>query len=51
MTQNDLAAMAGVARENVSRVLSDWKGLKIVTRSAGFYRVHDLAALRRKAGA
>jgi hypothetical protein len=51
MTQNDLAAMAGIARENVSRVLSDWKELKIVTRSAGFYRVHDLAALRRKAGA
>jgi CRP/FNR family transcriptional regulator len=51
MTQSDLAAMAGIARENASRVLSDWKELKIVTRSAGFYRVHDLAALRRKAGA
>jgi Crp-like helix-turn-helix domain len=35
--QSDLAAMAGVARENVSRVLSDWKRRDLVTRSSGFY--------------
>ena len=48
--QSDLAAMAGVARENVNRVLSDWSRHKIVTRS-GYYFLNDLAALKRKAGA
>jgi hypothetical protein len=28
---SDLAALAGVARENVSRVMSDWKRRKVVT--------------------
>ncbi len=37
ITQSDLAAIAGVARENVSRVLSDWKRRDLVTRSSGFY--------------
>lgn len=45
--QNDLAAMAGVARENVSRALCDWKRRKLVTRSTGYYCIHDIAALRR----
>jgi CRP/FNR family cyclic AMP-dependent transcriptional regulator len=45
--QNDLAAMAGVARENVSRVLSDWRRSKLVTQSMGFYRLHDIATLKR----
>ena len=48
MTQNDLAAMAGVARENVSRVLTDWKERKIVVRSSGYYCLYDVAALKRK---
>jgi CRP/FNR family transcriptional regulator, cyclic AMP receptor protein len=42
INQADLAAMAGVARENVSRVMSDWKRRKLVTRSAGFYCIHDI---------
>jgi CRP/FNR family cyclic AMP-dependent transcriptional regulator len=42
INQADLAAMAGVARENVSRVMSDWKKRRLVTRSAGFYCIHDL---------
>ena len=45
-SQNDLAAMAGVARENVSRALSDWKERKLVTRSIGHYCLHDVARLR-----
>lgn len=45
--QNDLAAMAGVARENVSRVLSEWRRRKLVTRSMGYYRLHDIAVLKR----
>src|SRR5262249_19338794 len=51
MTQSDLAAMAGVARENVSRVLMDWKERKIVVRSSGYYCLYDVAALKRKGSA
>jgi Crp-like helix-turn-helix domain len=29
--QSDLAAMAGIARENVSRILNDWKRRKLVS--------------------
>jgi CRP/FNR family transcriptional regulator len=45
--QDDLAAMAGVARENVSRVISDWKRRKVITRSSGYYCLSDTAVLRR----
>ena len=46
INQNDLAAMVGTARENVSRVLSDWKKRKIVTRSSGYWRLGNIAALK-----
>jgi CRP/FNR family transcriptional regulator, cyclic AMP receptor protein len=46
INQNDLAAMVGTARENVSRVLSGWKKRKIVTRSSGYWRLDDIASLR-----
>ena len=46
INQNDLAAMVGTARENVSRVLSSWKKRKIVTRSSGYWRLDDIASLR-----
>jgi CRP/FNR family transcriptional regulator len=39
----DLAAMAGVARENVSRVLTQWKREKVVTQLPPFYRVNRAA--------
>jgi len=45
--QSDLAAMAGVARENVSRVMCDWKRRKVVTRSSGFYCLIDITTLKR----
>ena len=48
--QSDLAAMAGVARENVSRALSDWKRRDLVTRSSGFYCLNDITTLERYAG-
>lgn len=51
ITQNDLAAMAGVARESVSRVLTDWKERDILVRSSGYYCIKNILALRRKAGA
>jgi CRP/FNR family transcriptional regulator len=49
ISQSDLAAMAGVARENISRALSDWKRRKLVTRSNGYYCLHDIATLQRTA--
>ena len=47
ISQSDLAAMAGVARENVSRVMSDWKRKQVVTRSLGFYCLIDTTTLER----
>jgi hypothetical protein len=41
--------MAGFARENVSRALGDWKQRKLVTRSNGYYCLHDIATLQRTA--
>jgi CRP/FNR family transcriptional regulator, cyclic AMP receptor protein len=49
ISQSDLAAMAGVARENVSRALSDWKRRDLVTRSSGFYCLNDITMLKRYA--
>jgi CRP/FNR family cyclic AMP-dependent transcriptional regulator len=45
VTQSDIAAMAGIARENVSRILNDWMRRKIVTRLSGYYCLEDRAAL------
>src|SRR5215207_8900801 len=45
--QTDLAVMAGVARENVNRALSDWKRRKVITESSGYYCLHDIATLKR----
>jgi len=50
VSQSDLAAMAGIARENVSRVLHDWVNRSLVKRLAGYYCV-DKAALEREAEA
>jgi CRP/FNR family transcriptional regulator len=48
INQRDLAAMAGVARENVNRVLSDLQRKKIVSKSSDSYRVEDEARLEQK---
>src|SRR5262245_33915821 len=47
ISQSDLAAMAGVARENVSRALSDWRRRDLVSRSSGFYCLNDITTLKR----
>ena len=47
--QSDLAAMAGVARENISRALSDWRRRGLVTRSSGLYCLNDITTLKRYA--
>jgi CRP/FNR family cyclic AMP-dependent transcriptional regulator len=46
----DLAAMAGVARENVSRVMSEWRRRNLITGSTPYYCLNDIAALRREIG-
>jgi len=48
VSQSDLAAMAGIARENVSRVLNDWTSRSLVRRLAGYYCLENRAALQRE---
>jgi CRP/FNR family transcriptional regulator, cyclic AMP receptor protein len=48
LTQSDLAAMAGIARENVSRIMNEWMRLKTVTRLSGYYCLEDPAQLERE---
>ena len=45
---SDLAAMAGMARENVSRVLGEWRDRKLVSQSANHHCIHDIAALEKE---
>ncbi len=47
--QSDLAAMAGIARENVSRILNDWKRRKLVSRLSGYYCLENKAQLQIEA--
>jgi CRP-like cAMP-binding protein len=47
--QSDLAAMAGIARENVSRILNDWKRRKLVSRLSGYYCLENKALLQHEA--
>src|SRR4051794_37880331 len=45
-----LAAMAGIARENVSRILSDWKRRMIVTQLSHQYFINNSTALKQELG-
>jgi CRP/FNR family cyclic AMP-dependent transcriptional regulator len=47
INQGDIAAMAGVARENISRILSEWERRKLVAKSSGSYWI-DKAKLERE---
>src|ERR1700722_19366707 len=47
--QSDLAAMAGIARDNVSRILNDWKRRKLVSRLSGYYCLENKAQLEHEA--
>ncbi len=38
--------MAGIARENVSRILNDWKRRKLVSRLSGYYCIENKAQLQ-----
>ena len=46
INQADIAAMAGVARENTSRILSEWERRKLVTKSSSSYRIDDRKRLK-----
>ena len=46
--QSDLAAMAGSARENVIRILADWKRRKLVSRISGYYCLESKSQLQRE---
>jgi CRP/FNR family transcriptional regulator, cyclic AMP receptor protein len=46
--QNDLAAMAGVARENVTRIVNDWQRHKLVSRLSGYYCIENRTLLEHQ---
>jgi CRP/FNR family cyclic AMP-dependent transcriptional regulator len=48
VSQSDLASMAGIARENVSRIMNDWIREKAITRLSGYYCLEDPAKLKRE---
>jgi CRP/FNR family cyclic AMP-dependent transcriptional regulator len=48
ISNSDLAAMAGMARENVSRVLREWRDRKLVSQPTRYHCIHDIAALERE---
>jgi CRP/FNR family transcriptional regulator, cyclic AMP receptor protein len=49
VSQGDLAAMAGTARETVSRVLHDWTDRSLVSRIAGHYYLEDKTLFKKEA--
>jgi CRP-like cAMP-binding protein len=46
ISQRELAAIAGIARENVSRTLATWKRRKLVALSTGYYRILSMKAMK-----
>ena len=49
VTQSDLAAMAGVARESVSRTLSEWRRRKVLEESSRIGFIVHRARLENEA--
>jgi len=48
ISQSDVAAMAGIARENVSRILNDWIRDKLISRVSGYYCLENKPRLERE---
>ena len=46
--ESDLAAMAGIARENVDSILADWKQRKLITQVAGYFCIENKSALQNE---
>jgi CRP-like cAMP-binding protein len=49
ITQSDVAAMAGVARENASRTLNEWMREKLISRLSSYYCIEDKKRLESHA--
>ena len=49
ISQSDVAAIAGVARENVSRILADWTREKALSRLSGYYCIEKPARIAEQA--
>jgi CRP/FNR family cyclic AMP-dependent transcriptional regulator len=47
--QSDLAAMTGIVRETVNRILNDWKRRRVVSRLTGYYCLENRALLQKEA--
>lgn len=45
LSQADIANMAGAARENVSRVLNEWKRAGTISQISGYYCIENMAKL------
>jgi CRP/FNR family cyclic AMP-dependent transcriptional regulator len=48
LTQSDLAAMAGLSRENASRILKEWMDRSLLSRLAGYYCLENRDAIARE---
>jgi CRP-like cAMP-binding protein len=48
VTQSDIAAMAGIVRENFSRVMRDWLSRSLVSRISGHYCVENRSLLEHE---
>jgi CRP/FNR family transcriptional regulator, cyclic AMP receptor protein len=46
--QRELAALAGVARENINRILRGWERRKLLTRLSNAYCINDKSELERE---
>jgi CRP/FNR family cyclic AMP-dependent transcriptional regulator len=47
--QTDLAAIAGVSREHVNRILNDWKRCELVNQLNGYYCIENKVQLQKEA--
>ena len=45
VSQAEIASMAGGARENVSRILNDFRRTGVITRISGYYCIEKRATL------
>ena len=41
--------MAGIARETVNRILSDWKRRKLISWASGYYWIENKTQLQNEA--
>ena len=48
ISQKDLAALAGVARENTNRILRSWQQRQIISKSAKTYVIEDISNLEKE---